>query len=297
MVDQQGPTNSSARIDAGKARVEAGKARALKLRGRVEGTTAGQVQRRISELDILNQATILSALAMVLVVPALVSIVAIIPVGNNHGLAASWLHHLALGPEAQSDVHSLFRTSQTVHTSTTAFSSLFTIVSAYAWPAALQRVYVRMWGLSTRGWRDLWRPILWLPSLFCLVAAVAASGSVTSGVGGAVVTAFVGFPLVLAWTWWTQHLLLSGRVSWRALRAGAIATTIGMVSLSVLSTLYMSRAIVSNFDRYGPLGIVFVLMTWLTSFSLVMLGGALVGHTIWLRTHPIEADAALAGGN
>jgi membrane protein len=206
-------------------------------------------------------------------------------------LAASWLHHLSLSPAAQADVRSLFRSNQTVHTGTTAFSAFFTIVSAYAWPAALQRVYVRMWGLSTRGLRDLWRPILWLPSLFVLIAAVAASGSITSGVRGALLTGVVGFPLVLAWTWWTQHLLLSGRVSWRALRAGAVATAIGLIGFSVFNTLYLSGAIVYNSGRYGPLGVVFVLMTWLTAFSLVMLGGALVGHTVWLRAQPADDGA------
>jgi membrane protein len=271
-------------------RLAAGKARATKLRTRAEGTTAGHVQRRIGELDMLNQAAILSALAMVLVVPALVSLAAIVPVGQNHGLAAAWLNHLALSAQARKDVHSLFATDQTVHASTTFVSGLFTIVAAYAWPAELQKAYVTMWGLTTRGWRDLWRPILWIPSLFALIFAVAASGAVTSGVAGAVVVGIVGFPLVFGWAWWSQHLLLSGRVSWRDLFPGAIATAIGVVGGSVFSTIYLSGSVVYNFDRYGPLGIVFVLMTWLTTFSLVMLGGALVGHTIWLRHQPDDNE-------
>lgn len=45
----------------------------------------------------------------------------------------------------------------------------------------------------------------------------------------AYVTGRVGLPLVSGWAWWTQHLLLSRRVPWRALLPGAVATALGMV--------------------------------------------------------------------
>ena len=55
------------------------------------------------------------------------------------------------------------------------------------------------------------------------------------------------------------------------------------VAASVLTSLLLSRAVTSNYDRYGPIGVVFTLMSWLTIFSVVMVGGVLVGHTIWRR--------------
>jgi hypothetical protein len=45
----------------------------------------------------------------------------------------------------------------------------------------------------------------------------------------AYVTRLVGLPLVSGWAWWTQHLLLSRRVPWRAILPGAAATELGMV--------------------------------------------------------------------
>ncbi len=275
-----------------KSRVAAATAQVAKLRSRAEATTAGEVQRRINELQMFNQAAILSALAMVLIVPALVTLAAVLPVGSEHGLAASWGRHLALSSQASGDVRKLFITNQTVQASTTAFSSLITIVSAYAWPAELQKSYLMIWGLPGRGLRDLWRPVLWIPSLFCVLGAVAASGAIAPGAGGAFVTGVVGFPLVLGWTWWTQHLLLAGRVRWRALLPGAIATALALGGMSVLTALFLSGAITYNYARYGPIGVVFVMMSWLTLFSLVMLGGALVGHTVWSRHGGVDLPDA-----
>jgi membrane protein len=264
-------------------RVAAASARVAKVRSRARATTAGEIQRRATELNMMNQAAILSALAMVLVVPALVTVAAVLPLGSDHGLAAAWARHLALSAEASADVRKLFITNKTVQASTTAFSSLFTIVSAYAWPAELQKSFGMIWGVHSRGVRDLWRPILWVPSLFCALGAVAASGAVAPGPGGALLTGLVGFPVILGWTWWTQHFLLSGRVRWRALLPGAVATTSALLAMSVLTSLFLSGAITYNYDRYGTIGVVFVMMSWLTAFSLVMLGGALVGHTVWRR--------------
>jgi membrane protein len=261
-----------------------------RLRAKAEATTAGEVQRRVSELDILHAAAILSALGIALIIPALVSLAAILPVGRSSGLAATWMRHLALSREAAAAVRTLFATGSTVRASTTVVSALFTIVSAYAWPLELQRAYLKIWSLPSRGMRDLWRPVLWVPSLFGLVGVVAASGRITSGVAGATVTAVITLPMTLCWAWWTQHLLLSGRIRWRALLPGAVATAVGMGLTSVLSAAYLSRAIVYNSGRYGPIGVVFVMITWLTAFSIVILTGALIGHTLWRRHDSVAAD-------
>ena len=60
-------------------------------------------------------------------------------------------------------------------------------------------------------------------------------------------------------------------------------TVAGLAGFSVTPSVHLSRAIVWNADRYGPIGVVFVLMSWLTWFSAVLLGGAVVGHLLYLR--------------
>ena len=46
-----------------------------------------------------------------------------------------------------------------------------------------------------------------------------------------------------------------------------------------------------NYDRYGPIGIVFVLLSWFIGFGVVMLGGAVVGAELWeVREHRRAAE-------
>jgi len=215
-----------------------------------------------------------------LLIPALVTLAAVLPLGNDHGLAASWERRVGLSSEAARAVRQLFA-PDTARGATTALSSLVTVVFAYSWPAELQRGYQLIWDLPPRGVRDGWRPAIWLVSFFVVVACIASSGSIAGGLAGTAVVGVVSSPVVFAWTWWTQHLFLGGRTPYRRLVPGAVATTSGLFGLSLYVSLFLSSAITQNFDRYGPIGVVFALLSWLIGFNVVMLFGPLAGH-VWV---------------
>jgi membrane protein len=257
--------------------------RAAEAAERARSGTVGSVQSRIRDLAMTHHALVFSALGMVLFVPALISLATLLPLGSDHGLAARMAHHLALSAEARAAVRDLFNTDDTVRTATSAVGAVFTVLAAYAWPAELQRFYQAVWGLPRLGWRQLWRPLVWLGSLVLVVATVATVGALAGGVAGAVLTAVLCSPLIVVWVWWMQRFLLARRVRWPALLPGALVTAAGLAAFSVATSVYLSRAIVWNADRYGPIGVVFVLMSWLTWFSTVLLGGAVLGHTIHQR--------------
>jgi membrane protein len=103
----------------------------------------------------------------------------------------------------------------------------------------------------------------------------------------------LGAPVVFAWSWWTQYFLLRGAVGWRLLLPGAVAMTIGLLAVRGAAALYVSAAITSNYRQYGPLGIVFMLLTWLVVVSVIMLGGPVFGAALHEhRMQLITAEAA-----
>lgn len=250
---------------------------------RAQSGTVGSVQRRMRDLQIRQHALVFAALAMVLFVPALISLAALLPLGRENGLADRWAEHLSLSGDARTAVRHLFSTDRTTREATSVLGGLVTVFAAYAWPAELQRVYEAVWGLPMQGWRARWRPLVWLASMVGVLVVVALVGSLASGVGGAALTAVLCSPLVIGWSWWMQWFLLARRVPWRALLPGALVTAAGLACFSVVTSIYLSRAVVFNAQRYGSIGVVFVLMSWLTWFSLVLLGGAVVGHALVQR--------------
>jgi membrane protein len=142
------------------------------------------------------------------------------------------------------------------------------------------RGYETIWDLPARGRQDLWRPLVWLVVFFAVVVVASAVGQLGSGVGGLVATALAGLPVLVAWAWWGQHVLLAGRVTWRALLPGAVALAIALAGLRLVLHFYLSRNIESQYLSYGPIGVVFVLQSWFIAFSVVMLGAPLLGRFI-----------------
>ena len=152
-----------------------------RLRARVEGTTAGRVQRRVAELDLIHQAMVLAALTMTLLIPALITLGAVIPLGDPNGMAPLVARRLGLSARATRDFQSLFAGPEVVRSSSSWVGAVITVLSAYAWPTALQKGYQLAWHLPSRGRRDIWRPLLWLGVLLGAVALLALVGGILRG--------------------------------------------------------------------------------------------------------------------
>jgi membrane protein len=253
-----------------------------RARERMDASAAGQLQRRVVDLALMNQVLILSALALMLFVPALITLAALLPLGEGGGMASGIARRVDLSATATRYLQQLLPDAQTVRATTTGGGTLIGLAVAYSWPATLMRGYETIWGLAHRGRRDLWRPLVWLAVFFAVVVA-ASAGQVGHGFGGLVGTALLGLPAVVAWAWWGQHLLLGGRVTWPALLPGAVALAVGLTGLRLFLHFYLSRTIESEYQAYGPIGVVFVLQSWLIAFSVVMLGAPLLGHFMYRR--------------
>jgi membrane protein len=271
-------------------------------RTRVEESHLGALLRRIVDVQLTKQALILAALAFMLLVPALITLAAVVPLGRPGGAVAGLVQRIGLTPEAAHDLAQLLPTDTAVSAATTGIGLLLTVILTVRWPLALQRGYELVWDLPPGGVRGLWRPLAWLAGFVVIVAVASLVDPVLDGVAWLAAVLVVGTPVAVAWAWWTQHLLLAGRVPWSRLLPGAVLIGLGLVGLRIAATVVLSPAITSHYRQYGPLGIVFVILSWLVAFGVVMLGGGLVGHFVATRPRPApvspggdEAPAPAAG--
>jgi len=270
------------------------KARLGDARTRVEASSVGHVQRRFVQADVANQALILAALAFTLLVPVLVTLAAVLPLSGTSSLPAVVAGRLGLSEAASKDLQQLFPQSSTVKGASTAVGVAFTVMSAYAWPTALQRGYEIAWGVDSRGWKGLWRPFVWLTAFLAAGAVLLElpSSGLLSEPWRTLLLLLLGAPVVFAWSWWTQYFLLHGAVRWGLLLAGAVTMTAGLIVLRAAAGIFLSAGLVYNYRHYGPLGIVFLLLTWLVAVSVVMLGGPVFGAALHERRRLLSEAAA-----
>jgi membrane protein len=109
-------------------------------------------------------------------------------------------------------------------------------------------------------------------------------GRELSPVGTRVPVYAVFFAVAVAFWWWTQHVLLLGRVGWGQLFPGALATGVCVTGLGVFSAFLFSGQIVSGQVDYGSIGVVTVLLSYLIGLGVCIHLGVVAGH-VWNERH------------
>ena len=80
--------------------------------------------------------------------------------------------------------------------------------------------------------------------------------------------------------WFTIWFLLAGRISWRDLFPAAVATAVFWVGMEAVFSVIFSGTVISDDKKYGPIGVVFALMSWLIAIGVVIILGAVAG-IVW----------------
>ncbi|MBT2507683.1 YihY/virulence factor BrkB family protein [Streptomyces sp. ISL-98] len=246
-----------------------------RLRRVISRSPVGRGWRRSSDLDLWQRSLGFAALGILTLVPLLIIVSSADP---EHGRGfAQWLGEgLGVSTAAREQVEQLFTPPGQALRTTTAFGIVALAVFGLTFGAAVQTGYEMVWDLPPGRWWARWRHVVWLVVLTGYLFVSATTTLRRESPAGA----FAASLSAVLFFWWSQRMLLGGRVSWRALLPGAVATVIGLLGLRVFSQLVFSPLIASNAVTYGSFGTVLVLQSWLVGVGVVVFGGALVGRLL-----------------
>ncbi|MFJ8107229.1 YhjD/YihY/BrkB family envelope integrity protein [Streptomyces sp. NPDC096132] len=263
--------------------------RLLALRTRAEDRfpLITHLMSHLISVNVLDSATRLAAQTFLTAVPLLFVVASIAPQALRDQFVDSLHHVFGLSGSADSELHKAFRTDDNtddVWQTTGVVSGLMVLVSATACSRAMQRLCERAWSLPKAGARVVaWRWIAWLAAWLLMIVL---QGPLRNGFG---VGLWLGVPLLMlaeiAMWWWTQHLLLTARVPWLPLLPGALLTGVSLGVLTSVASLYVPRALNHSLNKYGSLGAVFTLLSWLITLCVVVTlcvtAGAVVAREPW----------------
>ncbi|WP_052411829.1 YhjD/YihY/BrkB family envelope integrity protein [Streptomyces sp. NRRL S-118] len=273
--------------DPGPREREPSRGRAGRLAARLRAGPAARLLSRLSALNIVEGSVRLAAQAFLTALPLLMAVAAFAPDRVQDLLADSLRAVLGMGGDTLDEMRQVFSATGTPRNTAGAVGVAVTLLSATAFTRALQAVCERCWHLPRAPLRAaVWRWLLWL---VVWLAFLLLQAPLRGGFGGGPVTGLVLSVLsaALLW-WWSQHLLLGGRVGWRSLAPGALLAGAGTVLLSKAARLLMPTAMERSLDEFGPLGPVFTFLSWLIAVFLVAVSGLALGEyvssTSWYRS-------------
>ncbi|MGW6269383.1 MULTISPECIES: YhjD/YihY/BrkB family envelope integrity protein [unclassified Streptomyces] len=238
---------------------------------------AGRLVQQLVRINILDMATRLAAQAFLAALPMLIAVASFSPDGVRRELLRSLRTLLGTGGPVVAQTEELSAGGDNTLHSWGAAGVLVALLSATAFTRALQRLCENSWGLPRASIRiAVWRWAVWL---LVWIVMLVVQGTLHRAFGAGVL---LGLPLqlaaaVLMW-WWTQRLLLAGRVAWLPLLPGAVLTGTAVVVFCALSGLWLPRALHMSTDRYGALGSVFTMLSWLILFFTCVVFGVATGR-------------------
>ena len=260
--------------------------RAATVSDRLSGAAVGHVWRRLNAMDFINRAMLFGAVLFLCFVPFILIIEAL----AGRSAATRLIKHFGLTGEAADATSTLFTSPSTTSAGITGLSYVVFVLSGIAAAAAIQELYERAFDLETRGLKDTPRRLVWLGILVGCAALASWAGPTVHAAGGPVLLAVLALIAVTGFWWFTMWLLLAGRVSWRELFPSALATAICWLAMSVVFNLTMSSTITSNYKKYGDIGVVLALMSYLIAIGVVIILGAIIG-VVWRLRRTITPDS------
>ena len=237
---------------------------------------AEHLWRRLDAMDFINRGMLFAATLLLCLFPFLIIANALAGRSAATGLA----RHLGLNQQAAADVGGLFTSSAATSSAVTGTAWVFFILGGIAAATAIQDLYEPAFELDSRGARDMLRRLIWLAVLVGGSALAGWAGPGLRGAGGPVLLAVIGLVVLTGFWWFTIWFLLAGRISWRDLFPAAVATAVFWVAMEAVFSVIFSGMVTSDDKKYGPIGVVFALMSWLIAIGVVIILGAVAG-IVW----------------
>jgi membrane protein len=239
------------------------------------GSAAEDLWHRLDALDFMNQAMILTGTLLLCALPFILATAGLAGVSAESSMS----RRLGLNQQATADFSHLFTSSGATSAPVTGITFALLVLFGLAGVSVVQELYLRAFGLDPRGVRDLPRKLIslgltvgWLFLSALVGPSVRAGGPVAFGI--VILVAFTGF-----W-WFTMRFLLGGRITWLRLFPSAVATGLCWLGMVAVFSATFSGMVISSYNRYGPIGVVFDLMSVLLAIGVVIILGAVLG-IVW----------------
>ncbi len=245
------------------------------LRRTTPGRLLDNAIRAIVQIEILDRSMTLAAQAFTSIVPIMLVAATLRP--HRPGVGSTIIDALALPPAARDALSKSIPPTATISSSVGLFGIVVAIVSATSFSRALERIYLRVWGVHKADLRSWWR---WFATLLAVVLAsgfVAVTRRVTAG------EAWLGWvPFVVQLVAWTAlwsfvpWVLLQRAVRGRPLVVAGGVTAVLLALLTIAGAVYLPLALTRGIEDFGLLGMVFVYISWLWAIAVVVVGASVV---------------------
>jgi membrane protein len=245
--------------------------------------------RRTVQVAMIDRSMGLAAQFVASLIPLLIVIAALAPSRKSSGFWNGLARWLGLRGASVRTIQELIGTGGQLNVDTTWFGVVILVISAFSFIRALQRAYEQVWELKPLSIKNMPRQMLWLTAFIAVLLIGYLIRLVSLPFVPITLLLTALFILIGLGFWWlTPYLLLGGRIGLRRLLPGAVISWAALVVYARASDLYMPGRINASVHQFGPLGLIFIILSWYFILFCIVVAGAAIGPVL------LEEDNALA---
>lgn len=239
-----------------------------------DGSIGEALWRRLTAIDFINRGLLLAAIQLLCLLPFLIITRSL--VGQDS--VGDFIERFGLNHEAADAVRKAL--VPPASKSLTGLSYVLFVLSGFAVAGAVQELYEKTFDVPGRGLRDTPRRLVWLLVLAAGTAFSGSAGTWLHDSGGPVLFGVIVLLAATCFWWLSMWLLLGGRLGWRELFPSAVATGVCWLGMTIAFRLTMSDTVVTDYRKYGTIGVIIASMSYLIAIGVVIVLGAVIG-TVW----------------
>ena len=233
--------------------------------------------RRFQTLEGFDRAIALASLTFSALIPLGIVVSGAV---SDHSIGQHLVERYGLEGNGAEAVKDLFDTGEELASSFSVFSFFLLLVTILSFSRAIQRLFERAWELPPLSVRNTKNGLIWMCGL---VVYAVATGVVRANYNSGVLELLTGAVLGLlsvAFVVWSGVLLSNRRITRHQLLPAAILVAAVGGLLAIGGDIYVPRLFNSYASRYGAVGAVFALISWLFVLMVGLVAAVAVGREV-----------------
>ncbi len=260
------------------------------LAERAKDSFVGRCLRRFVAMAGLDRCIVLSSQAFTALIPLLILVSSLGPVGQSDAAATAVIRKFDLTGDSAAAAEKIFATPAGATGALSLSSALLLFLSGVSFTRRMQTMYRSAFDQEKAGIRGGLSAALGLSALLLEILVLyglhgLVRGLALSGLWMLPVSIVTGLVL------WTSipYLLLNREVHWRRLLAMGGITAVGTGIAGVATGFYMAPLVTRYIQQFGLFGISVAFIGWLLTTSVILVASAAIGaefdasHAAWAR--------------
>jgi membrane protein len=235
---------------------------------------------RFQRVAGFDRAIALASSALTALIPVAVVVAAVLPHVDAENAANAIIVRYGLTGGGAAAVRNALAPAAGTTAEVSVLGVFLMVLATLSFARGVQRLVEQAWELSPLSVRNSLNDLVWVVGLVCYIAFSWWVRSLVDVSHVEIVANVVLIPMTAVFLAWSGRVLSARRLEWGRLAPFAIVGAVLLTICFVLGSVYVPHLFSVYASRYGAIGAVLAMISWLFAVMLVVVGSAAVGREV-----------------